>query len=169
MGSHIPKAQGCVLRLPHRTKKSRMNRLSFTVQGSEPPYHITRAFRATKLLQPLPQRGSSSTSHPSSANEHHSRRISRNAASRLVASLQEAPPTRLQDFVRHPAFDGFFAMIVLINCFFIAFEVQDPCVSVPPDRTGSAVRFGSVFLGSVQWRSMVWGVQSWWDFLAWDL
>jgi len=34
-------------------------------------------------------------------------------------------PSLLQTFVEHPAFDSFFAILVIINCVFIAFEVQD--------------------------------------------
>lgn len=43
-----------------------------------------------------------------------------------VHSLEELKdPTCLQKMVQHPAFDSFFAMVVILNCFFIAFEVQD--------------------------------------------
>ncbi|CAK9113420.1 unnamed protein product [Durusdinium trenchii] len=61
---------------------------------------------------------------------------------------QEAPPTRLQDFVRHPAFDGFFAMIVLINCFFIAFEVQESIWNDAPQSvflTATQYAFSAIF------------------------
>jgi len=46
-----------------------------------------------------------------------------NEGVRSVEAQKE--PSLLQKFVEHPGFDSFFAILVIINCVFIAFEVQE--------------------------------------------
>ncbi|CAJ1383392.1 unnamed protein product [Effrenium voratum] len=42
-----------------------------------------------------------------------------------VSEMKDVPETRLQRWVRNPAFDTFFALVVLANSIFVAFQVQE--------------------------------------------